>query len=134
MAYCDPAARNFALTVRWCQELQGQPGQGATPGSYVPEVCRLWATPIDMVEWLRILGLERYEAAFRENDVDTEVLPDLTADDLIGLGVTSIGHRRKLLAAIAASISRNSFMRPTSTIRDAKLFSSSPASGGHLLP
>ena len=39
--------------------------------------------------------------AFRDNDIDAEVLPKLTADDLIGLGVTSIGHRRKLLDAIA---------------------------------
>src|SRR5262249_46477967 len=45
---------------------------------------------------------ERYEAAFRDNDVDAGVLPELTAEDLIGLGVISIGHRRKLLAAIAA--------------------------------
>jgi class 3 adenylate cyclase/predicted ATPase len=56
---------------------------------------------MDLAEWLRGLGLERYEAAFRDNDVDAEVLPELTADDLIGLGVTSIGHRRKFLAAIA---------------------------------
>ena len=35
-------------------------------------------------------------------DIDAEILPELTADDWIGLGVTSIGHRRKLLAAIAA--------------------------------
>ena len=57
---------------------------------------------MDVVAWLRGLGLEQYEQAFRENDVDAEVLPELTAEDLIGLGVTSIGHRRKLLAAIAA--------------------------------
>src|SRR5215472_14856603 len=56
---------------------------------------------MDVVSWLRGLGLEQYAPAFRANDVDGEVLPDLTADDLIGLGVTSIGHRRKLLAAIA---------------------------------
>ena len=48
------------------------------------------------------LGLERYEAAFRENDVDAELLPNLTADDLKDLGVTSVGHRRQLLEAIAA--------------------------------
>ena len=48
------------------------------------------------------LGLERYEAAFRENDVDAELLPNLTADDLKDLGVTSVGHRRRLLEAIAA--------------------------------
>ena len=57
---------------------------------------------VDVGAWLRGLGLEQYEQAFRDNDVDAEVLPELTADDLIGLGVTSIGHRRKLLAAIAA--------------------------------
>jgi class 3 adenylate cyclase len=57
---------------------------------------------VDVAAWLNRLGLEQYEQAFRENDVDAEVLPELTAEDLIGLGVTSIGHRRKLLAAIAA--------------------------------
>jgi class 3 adenylate cyclase/tetratricopeptide (TPR) repeat protein len=57
---------------------------------------------MDVAAWLRGLGLEQYAPAFRANDVDDEVLPELTADDLIGLGVTSIGHRRKLLAAIAA--------------------------------
>ena len=57
---------------------------------------------MDVADWLRALGLERYEAAFRENDVDAELLPNLTADDLKDLGVTSVGHRRQLLEAIAA--------------------------------
>src|SRR5580704_16347940 len=57
---------------------------------------------MDVAAWLRGLGLEQYAPSFRDNDVDGEVLPELTADDLIGLGVTSIGHRRKLLAGIAA--------------------------------
>jgi class 3 adenylate cyclase/predicted ATPase len=57
---------------------------------------------MDIAAWLRSLGLERYEPAFRDNDIDAEVLPRLTAEDLVGLGVTSIGHRRKLLEAIAA--------------------------------
>ena len=57
---------------------------------------------MDVSAWLRGLGLEQYAAAFRDNDVDGEVLPELTADDLISIGVTSVGHRRKLLAAIAA--------------------------------
>jgi class 3 adenylate cyclase len=57
---------------------------------------------VDIAAWLNRLGLEQYKHAFRENDVDAEVLLELTAEDLIGLGVTSIGHRRKLLAAIAA--------------------------------
>jgi class 3 adenylate cyclase/predicted ATPase len=57
---------------------------------------------MDVAAWLHGLGLERYASAFRDNDVDGEVLPELTADDLISIGVTSVGHRRKLLAAIAA--------------------------------
>jgi class 3 adenylate cyclase len=57
---------------------------------------------MDVVAWLRGLGLERYAPAFRDNDVDAEVVPELTSDDLISIGVTSVGHRRKLLAAIAS--------------------------------
>jgi uncharacterized protein YjiS (DUF1127 family) len=57
---------------------------------------------MDVAHWLRDLGLERYEAAFRENDVGAQLLPDLTADDLKDLGITSVGHRRQLLEAIAA--------------------------------
>ena len=57
---------------------------------------------MDVGDWLRGLGLERYEQAFRDNDIDADVLSELTADDLTGLGITSVGHRRKLLAAIAA--------------------------------
>ena len=56
---------------------------------------------MDVANWLRALGLERYEAAFRENDVSAEDLCHLTAEDLKGLGVTTIGHRRRLLVAIA---------------------------------
>src|SRR5207248_7411581 len=57
---------------------------------------------MDVAAWLRGLGLEQYAPAFRDNDVDGEVLPQLTSDDLISIGVTSVGHRRKLLAAIAS--------------------------------
>src|ERR1700751_4887487 len=57
---------------------------------------------MDIVVWLRSLGLGKYEAVFRENEIDETVLPDLTAEDLKDLGVTALGHRRKLLAAIAA--------------------------------
>jgi hypothetical protein len=56
---------------------------------------------MDVVAWLHHLGLERYVAAFRDNDVDAEVLSKLTAEDLISIGVTSVGHRRTLLDAIA---------------------------------
>jgi class 3 adenylate cyclase len=57
---------------------------------------------MDVVVWLRILDLGKYEAAFRENEIDETVLPNLTAEDLKELGVTALGHRRKLLDAIAA--------------------------------
>jgi class 3 adenylate cyclase len=56
---------------------------------------------MDVASWLRSLGLERYEAAFRENDVSVEVLGHLTADDLKELGIAAVGHRRQLLVAIA---------------------------------
>ena len=56
----------------------------------------------DVADWLRRLGLEQYAPVFVANDIDGEILPELTPDDLLGLGITSIGHRRKLLAAIAA--------------------------------
>jgi class 3 adenylate cyclase len=57
---------------------------------------------MDIVVWLRSLGLGKYEAVFRENEIDETVLPNLTAEDLKELGVTALGHRRKLLDAIAA--------------------------------
>jgi SAM domain (Sterile alpha motif) len=57
---------------------------------------------MDVSTWLRDLGLENYVQAFQAHDIDAEVLPRLTADDLTALGITSIGHRRKLLDAIAA--------------------------------
>jgi class 3 adenylate cyclase len=57
---------------------------------------------MDVADWLRALGLEQYEALFRQNDIDAEVLPTLGADDLRELGIGSLGHRKKLLAGIAA--------------------------------
>jgi class 3 adenylate cyclase/predicted ATPase len=57
---------------------------------------------MDVADWLRNLGLERYAPAFADNDIDAAILPRLTAEDLVGIGVTSVGHRRKLLEAVAA--------------------------------
>jgi class 3 adenylate cyclase/tetratricopeptide (TPR) repeat protein len=57
---------------------------------------------IEIAAWLRGLGLEQYTATFRDNDIDAAVLPRLTAEDLCELGVASVGHRRRLLDAIAA--------------------------------
>ena len=57
---------------------------------------------MDIASWLRMIGLEQYEGVFRENDIDAEVLPELNVDDLIAIGIVSVGHRRKMLAAISA--------------------------------
>jgi class 3 adenylate cyclase/tetratricopeptide (TPR) repeat protein len=57
---------------------------------------------MEISAWLRSLGLEQYEAAFRDNEIDSGVLPKLTSDDLKEIGVVAMGHRRRLLDAIAA--------------------------------
>jgi class 3 adenylate cyclase len=57
---------------------------------------------MDVVVWLRSLGLERYEAAFCENEINARVLPSLTQEDLKKIGVGPVGHRRIILEAIAA--------------------------------
>ena len=57
---------------------------------------------IKITDWLGELGLEQYASAFQENAIDATVLPSLTAEDLKDLGVSLVGHRRRLLDAIAA--------------------------------
>src|SRR4051812_26133354 len=74
---------------------------------------------MDVGGWLRRLGLEQYEAAFRENKIDDTVLPRLTAEDLKDLGVGFVGHRRKLLDAIA--VLRAQVSAPTPPLPDAPL-------------
>jgi class 3 adenylate cyclase/predicted ATPase len=69
---------------------------------------------MDVGGWLRGLGLEQYEAAFRENRIDDTVLPRLTAEDLKDLGVGFVGDRRKLLDAIAALRTEASGIPPLS--------------------
>ena len=56
---------------------------------------------MDVASWLRSIGLEQYEAVFRDNAMSEKVLPRLTAEDLKDLGVSIVGHRRVLLDAIA---------------------------------
>src|SRR6476620_10269494 len=56
---------------------------------------------MDVGGWLRSLGLGQYEANFRDDKIDADVLPQLTADDLKDIGVSAVGDRRRLLAAIA---------------------------------
>ncbi|MFL5284372.1 MAG: ATP-binding protein, partial [Rhodopila sp.] len=56
---------------------------------------------MDVANWLHSLDLRQYEAAFLENAVTFDLLPSLTADDLKDLGVTAVGHRRRILNAVA---------------------------------
>ena len=51
---------------------------------------------MDIEAWLQGLGLERYASAFRDNEIDWEVLPKLTSEDLREIGVAAVGHRRKI--------------------------------------
>ena len=55
----------------------------------------------DIGEWLRSIGLEQYETSFRDNAIDSDVLTSLSAEDLKEIGVVAIGHRRRLINAIA---------------------------------
>ena len=55
---------------------------------------------MEIGQWLRGLGLQSYEQAFRDNGIDLDILPRLTADDLKEIGVLAVGHRRKILDAI----------------------------------
>ncbi|MGK9264148.1 AAA family ATPase [Sinorhizobium meliloti] len=55
---------------------------------------------MDVASWLRTLGLEQYIGAFQDNAIDGDVLRDLTEQDLRNLGVSALGHRKKLLDAL----------------------------------
>jgi hypothetical protein len=81
---------------------------------------------MDVVVWLRSLGLEEYEVAFRDNKIDERVLPSLTAADLKEIGVGPVGHRRTLLEAIAA-LRADTTGKPPS----AETTTTSSASGAH---
>src|SRR5580693_6168945 len=81
---------------------------------------------MDVVVWLRSLGLGKYEALFRDNDIDETVLPNLTSEDLKELGVASLGHRRKLLDAIAALRNDESVQTPPVAAARARLPAAAP--------
>ena len=54
-----------------------------------------------LIDWLRALDLQAYEPLFVSNDIHFELLSEITADDLRDIGISSVGHRRTLLTAIA---------------------------------
>ena len=66
---------------------------------------------MDVMAWLRDLGLDRYETTFRDNEIDWEVLPELSEADLEKLGLP-VGPRKKLLKAIAALSAERSSASP----------------------
>jgi hypothetical protein len=59
-----------------------------------------WSATMDVGDWLRSLGLGRYEALFRASEIDADILPELTDSDIEKLGVL-LGHRKRLLRAIS---------------------------------
>src|SRR4029077_12601600 len=71
---------------------------------------------MDIGGWLRGLGLGQYEAAFRENEIEADVLSDLTEIDLEKLGLP-LGHRKRLLKAIANLTARVDLAGPSSPAR-----------------
>jgi len=56
---------------------------------------------VNVRAWLQSVGLEVYADAFEEHAIDRALLPDLTSEDLKDLGVSALGHRKRLLAAVA---------------------------------
>jgi class 3 adenylate cyclase len=75
---------------------------------------------MDIAAWLRSLDLAQYELAFRDHEIDWGVLPRLTSDDLREIGVVAIGHRRRLLDAIAALASERPAALDTPVRADAE--------------
>src|SRR3546814_4761691 len=69
------------------------------PGQYGPR--SNWTPAMDVPGWLESLGLEEYAPAFAENRIGPDLLCDLTDQDLRDLGITALGDRKRLLAAIA---------------------------------
>jgi hypothetical protein len=65
------------------------PGQGSLS----------WNRKLDVADWLRSLGLSQYEAAFRDSEIDADVLPELSEQHLKDLGV-SLGHRLKMMRSV----------------------------------
>jgi hypothetical protein len=62
----------------------------------------MWSAAMDVGGWLRSLGLGQYEADFRDNKIDAQLLPRLTDAGLKDIGVSTLGDRLRLLDAIAA--------------------------------
>src|SRR5499427_4142094 len=73
-----------------------------------------WSAAMDVGGWLRSLGLGQYEAVFRANEIDADILPELTEVDLEKLGVP-LGHRKRLLRAISGLTAAESLAAPSAS-------------------
>src|SRR5208337_5335372 len=111
--YPKPSGWKAADVSGRCREESGRwPDGRIAPEAVVPPLDmfqsfrdyprKLWRPAMDVGVWLRALGLGQYEEKFRDNKIDADVLPRLTADDLKDVGVAAVGDRRRLLDAIAA--------------------------------
>src|ERR1700731_4380931 len=74
-------------------------GHAVLAGPSLSGTC--WEAHMDVGAWLRGLGLGQYEGAFRENEIESDVLPELTESDLEKLGLP-LGPRKRILKAIAS--------------------------------
>jgi class 3 adenylate cyclase len=84
----------------------------------VPKVAAGGSPAMEQIaDWLEKIGMSEYAERFAENDIDVEVLGELTDTDFDRLGV-SIGHRRKLLKAVAAGLSTATDAPPTKSATD----------------
>ena len=81
-----------------------------------------------IADWLEKLGLGQYAQRFAENDIDFDILSDLTDQDLEKIGVTSLGHRRKLLRAIA-NLKASSRSQPRLALRLHREWQTLPSAG-----
>ena len=88
----DPELMQALGLIKHPEYISVAPGAGA----------RSREARVEIAGWLRWLGLDQYERAFRENDIEADLLRSLTAEDLREIGIASVGHRRRLLDAIKA--------------------------------
>ena len=110
---CSQARLNCRCGTRWYSNISARLATSAGVAN-AQRNC-LAARGMDVADWLREIGLEQYSRLFAEHDISGEILPHLTAEDLKDLGITLIGHRRRLLVAtetLRDTMTRNDARRP----------------------
>jgi SAM domain (Sterile alpha motif)/Adenylate and Guanylate cyclase catalytic domain len=90
------AARGVVSRIEWYRL-----AVAVVENSVMPRRDRWWADVQQIADWLKELGMSEYTERFADNHIDESILRELTDQDLKDLGVVSLGHRRKMLRAIA---------------------------------